>query len=131
MATNDAYFEGPEHFEAHDALMCIEKKLFVSQADRTRLSKEHYFKTQNEMLEQFHDLPEALNNTIEIAQRCVHRPKIKNPILPVYDDDQNKEKELLQKLAKDGLDDRLNAKFNIENIDIEQQSEMRKVYEER
>ena len=45
VATNDAYFEGPEHFEAHDALMCIEKKLFVSQADRTRLSKEHYFKT--------------------------------------------------------------------------------------
>ena len=41
VATNDAYFEGPEHFEAHDALMCIEKKLYVSQADRPKLSKDH------------------------------------------------------------------------------------------
>ena len=64
VATNDAYFEGPEHFEAHDALMCIEKKLFVSQDNRKRLSKEHYFKSQNEMLELFYDLPEALNNRI-------------------------------------------------------------------
>ncbi len=131
VATNDAYFEGPEHFEAHDALMCIEKKLFVSQDNRKRLSKEHYFKSQNEMLELFYDLPEALNNTIEIAQRCIHRPKIKNPILPVYDDDQNKEKELIQKLAKDGLNGRLKSKFNIENIDAEQQYEIRKIYEER
>ena len=34
VATNDVYFEDPDHFEAHDALMCIEKKLFVSQKDR-------------------------------------------------------------------------------------------------
>ncbi len=131
VATNDAYFEGPEYFEAHDALMCIEKKLFVSQVDRSRLSKEHYFKSQNEMLELFSDLPEALNNTIEIAQRCIHRPKIKNPILPVYDVDQNKEKELMQKLSKQGLDDRLNVKFSTENIDIEKQKDIRSVYEER
>ena len=59
VATNNVYYEGPDHYEAHDALMCIEKKLYVSQKDRKKLSREHYFKTHDEMNELFSDLPEG------------------------------------------------------------------------
>ena len=117
VATNDVYFEGPDHFEAHDALMCIEKKLFVSQKERKRLSKNHYFKSQNEMQELFSDIPEALFNTIEIAQRCSHRPKIKMPVLPSYHNDDSQEKKLLRELSHRGLEQNLTQKFMSEQID--------------
>ena len=131
VATNDVYFEGPDHFEAHDALMCIEKKLFVSQKDRKRLSKNHYFKSQNEMQELFSDIPEALFNTIEIAQRCSHRPKIKMPVLPSYDNDDSQEKKLLRELSYKGLEQNLAQKFLSEQIDSNSKLNIKKEYEER
>ena len=131
VATNDVYFEGPEHYEAHDALMCIEKKIFVSQKDRNRLSQNHYFKSQSEMSELFVDIPEALSNTIEIAQRCSHRPKIKMPVLPSFCKDDKQEKELLEDLAYKGLKYNLNQKFLNEEINKDSQLKIEKVYEER
>ncbi len=131
VATNDVYFEGPDHFEAHDALMCIEKKLFVSQKDRKRLSKNHYFKSQNEMQEMFSDIPEALFNTIEIAQRCSHRPKIKMPVLPSFYNDDSQEKKLLKDLSYKGLEYNLAQKFLNEQIDDHSQSTIKKEYKDR
>ncbi len=131
VATNDVYFEGPDHFEAHDALICIEKKLFVSQKDRKRLSKNHYFKSQNEMQELFSDIPEALFNTIEIAQRCSHRPKIKMPVLPSYHNDDGHEKKLLRELSHKGLEQNLAQKFMNEQIDNNSKLNIKKEYEER
>ena len=131
VATNDVYFEGPDHFEAHDALMCIEKKLFVSQKDRKRLSKNHYFKSQNEMQDLFSDIPEALFNTIEIAQRCSHRPKIKMPVLPSYHNDDSQEKKLLRELSYKGLEQNLAQKFRSEQIDNNSQLDIKKEYEDR
>jgi DNA polymerase-3 subunit alpha len=131
VATNDVYFEGPDHFEAHDALMCIEKKLFVTQKDRKRLSSNHYFKSQNEMQELFLDIPEALLNTIEIAQRCSHRPKIKMPVLPSYHTDDNQEKKLLRELSLRGLEQNLAQKFMSEQTDNESQLNIKKEYENR
>ena len=57
---------------------------FVSQDDRRRLTREHRFKTPAEMAAQFADLPEALDNTLEIARRCAFRPMKRKPILPVF-----------------------------------------------
>ncbi len=131
VATNDVYFEDPDHYEAHDALMCIEKKLFVSQKDRKKLSKNHYFKSQNEMSELFSDIPEALLNTIEIAQRCSHRPKIKTPVLPSFDNDDSKEKTLLRELSYKGLDQNLLQKFEIEQTNESDQINIKKDYKER
>ena len=62
-------------YEAHDALLCIADGAFVSQDDRRRLTREHRFKTAAEMAAQFADLPEAIENTIEIARRCAFRPE--------------------------------------------------------
>ncbi len=123
VATNNVYYEGPDHYEAHDALMCIEKKLYVSQKDRKKLSREHYFKTHDEMNELFSDLPEAINNTLEIASRCSFRPCIKAPILPNYSNNSEDEKEMLIKLSNEGLGERLKLKFDRDKTSSEQEED--------
>jgi DNA polymerase-3 subunit alpha len=84
VATNDVHFGAADMYEAHDALMCIADGAFVSQDDRRRLTREHRFKSADEMAVQFADLPEAIENTVEIAKRCAFRPKKRSPILPVF-----------------------------------------------
>ena len=131
VATNSVYYEGPDHYEAHDALMCIEKKLYVSQKDRKKLSREHYFKTNSEMNELFNDLPEAINNTLEIASRCSFRPCIKPPILPNYSDKSEDEKEMLIELSNEGLKERLNHKFNLDKTPSDQEGKITEEYQLR
>ena len=84
VATNEPYFATQEDFEAHDALLCIAEGSYVAVDDRRRLSPEHYFKTAAEMRRLFADLPEALDNTIEVARRCAFRPEERMPILPPF-----------------------------------------------
>jgi len=84
VATNDVHFGAADMYEAHDALLCIAGASFVSQEDRRRLTREHRFKSAAEMAAQFADLPEAIDNTLEIARRCAFRPKKRNPILPKF-----------------------------------------------
>jgi DNA polymerase-3 subunit alpha len=84
VATNEPYFATPQDFEAHDALICIAEGSYVAVDDRRRLSSEHYFKTAEQMRELFADLPEAIDNTIEIARRTAFRPLQRQPILPPY-----------------------------------------------
>ncbi len=84
VATNDVHFGKADMYEAHDALLCIADGSFVSQQDRKRLTREHRFKSAAEMAAQFADLPEAIDNTIEIARRCAFRPKKRDPILPKF-----------------------------------------------
>ena len=75
VATNEVYFATPDDYEAHDALLCIAEGRYVVEDDRRRLTREHYFKSADEMAALFADLPEALANTIEIAKRCAFRPQ--------------------------------------------------------
>jgi DNA polymerase-3 subunit alpha len=84
VATNDVHFGAADMYEAHDALLCIADGSFVSQDDRRRLSREHRFKSAAEMTAQFADLPEAIENTVEIARRCAFMPKRRDPILPNF-----------------------------------------------
>ena len=84
VATNDVHFGAADMYEAHDALLCIADGAFVSQTDRRKLTREHRFKSAAEMAAQFADLPEAIDNTIEIARRCAYRPKKRDPILPKF-----------------------------------------------
>jgi DNA polymerase-3 subunit alpha len=84
VATNEPYFAGADDFEAHDALICTAEGSYVAVDDRRRLSPEHYFKTSGQMRELFADLPEALDNTLEIARRCAYRPLQRQPILPPF-----------------------------------------------
>ncbi|MGB6195247.1 MAG: DNA polymerase III subunit alpha, partial [Methyloceanibacter sp.] len=84
VATNEPYFASPDDFEAHDALICIAQGSYVAVDQRRRLSPEHYFKSARQMTELFADLPEAIENTIEVARRCSFRPREHAPILPQF-----------------------------------------------
>ena len=93
VATNDVHFGTAKMYEAHDALLCIADGAFVSQDDRRRLTREHRFKTASEMQAQFADLPEAIENTVEIARRCAFKPVKRKPILPVFTPESGKSAE--------------------------------------
>ena len=105
VATNDVYFPKADMYEAHDALICIAEGAYVDQKEpRRRLTPQHYFKTPEEMATLFADLPEALENTVEIARRCAFRARTHPPILPKFADDEVEE---LRRQANEGLQARL------------------------
>ncbi len=105
VATNDVHFPKPEMYQAHDALLCIAEGAYVDQqAPRRRLTPQHYFKSEAEMCALFADLPEALENTVEIARRCAFAVAKRKPILPRFADDEVEE---LRRQAWQGLKDRL------------------------
>ncbi|WP_088342522.1 MULTISPECIES: DNA polymerase III subunit alpha [Rhodomicrobium] len=113
-ATNQCYFPAREDFEAHEALICIAEGRYISEDERRKLTPEHYFKSRAEMMALFADLPEALDNTIEIARRCAFRPKMRSPILPQFtatdgdkDDANAAETAELCRQAREGLAERL------------------------
>ncbi len=87
VATNECQFASKEDFESHDALVCIAQGRLLSEEGRRQLTPEFRFKTRHEMVQLFTDLPEAVENTIEIAQRCAYRPLTRKPILPRFTDD--------------------------------------------
>jgi DNA polymerase-3 subunit alpha len=84
VATNEAFFPARADYEAHDALICIAEGAVISEDNRRRLTDEHYFKSRAEMAERFADLPEAIQNTVEIAMRSAFWPTVRKPILPRF-----------------------------------------------
>ncbi|MBJ6372261.1 DNA polymerase III subunit alpha [Sedimentitalea arenosa] len=105
VATNDVYFPTSDMYEAHDALICIADGAYVDQQDpRRRLTAQHYFKSPQEMATLFADLPEAIENTVEIARRCAFMAYRRAPILPKFADDEVVE---LRRQAEQGLKARL------------------------
>ncbi|MCA3441062.1 MAG: DNA polymerase III subunit alpha, partial [Rhodobacter sp.] len=114
VATNDVYFPDPGMYEAHDALICIAEGAYVDQqAPRRRLTPQHCFKTEAEMCALFADLPEALENTVEIARRCAFAAQKRKPILPKFADDEVAE---LRRQAREGLRDRLAVIAHAANV---------------
>ncbi|MET3897108.1 DNA polymerase-3 subunit alpha [Devosia sp. UYZn731] len=115
VATNEPFFKSAKEFEAHDALLAIAGGTVLAQTARRKLNDQYYFKTRAEMVELFTDLPEALDSTIEIAQRIAYRPKTRAPILPKFaaapdltdDEAVAVEAAALRKMAEEGLDMRL------------------------
>ena len=107
VATNDVHFPKRDMYEAHDALICISDGAYVDQQnDRRRLTPEHYFKSQDEMVKLFTDLPEAIENTVEIAKRCAFKVYKRDPLLPKFADNEIEE---LRRQANEGLQKRLNV----------------------
>ncbi len=84
VATNEAFFLKRDDFDAHDALLAIAEGTVVGEDNRRRLSPDNHLRGQAEMAELFADLPEAIENTVEIARRCSYYPKSRAPILPRF-----------------------------------------------
>ncbi len=76
VATNEPFFPRSDDYEAHDALLSIAEGRLLSSDDRRRLTPEHHFASRAEMIARFNDVPEALENTVEIARRCHTRPHV-------------------------------------------------------
>ncbi len=71
VATHPIQFLDRDDFKAHEARVCIAEGYMLGDARRPRLyTEEQYFKSADEMVELFADLPEALENSVEIAKRC-------------------------------------------------------------
>ena len=110
VATNDVYFAHARTWAAHDALLCIADGAFIGQEDRRRATPDHAFKSASDMRRLFADLPEACDNTVEIARRCAFMVKKRSPILPRFPTrDGVSEDEELVRQARDGLRRRLDA----------------------
>jgi DNA polymerase-3 subunit alpha len=108
VATNDVYYAKAAQAKSHDALLCIADGAFTGQEDRRRITGEHWFKSAEAMRVLFADLPEACDNTIDIARRCAFLVKTHAPILPRFDTGAGRsEADELAHQAREGLKLRL------------------------
>ncbi len=84
VATNDVYFKSADMHLAHDALLCIADGAFIGQDERRQVTPDHWFKSAAQMRALFADLPEACDNTLDIARRCAFAVRKRDPILPRF-----------------------------------------------
>jgi DNA polymerase-3 subunit alpha len=110
VATNPCCFADPDFHAAHDALLCIAQSAYVESVDRRRGSPDAWLKPAEAMEDLFSDIPEALANTLVVAQRCAVRAPERKPILPSIAGDREGEARQLRDDARAGLFDRL-AKY--------------------
>ncbi|WP_416354715.1 DNA polymerase III subunit alpha [Brevundimonas sp.] len=108
VATNDVYYAKAGQARSHDALLCIADGAFIGQDDRRRVTDQHWFKPADQMRSLFADLPEACDNTIDIARRCAFLVQTRAPILPRFDTGAGRsEDDELAHQAREGLKARL------------------------
>lgn len=107
VATNPSCFADPEFHEAHDAMKCIASSAYVESDDREKPSPHLWMKSALVMEELFSDIPEALENTLVVAQRCAYSPPKRDPILPSLAGNLDGEAEQLRNDAYIGLEKRL------------------------
>ncbi len=132
VATNDCYFSEKRMHLSHDALLCIAAGTYVSDDSRRKVTEEHYFKSQAEMIELFADLPEAIENTVNIAKRCSYLLKPIDPILPKFTKDKNRsEEDELTEQTKKGLDWRLEKFVFTKDMSKAEKEAKSKIYYER
>ncbi len=107
VATNPACYADADFHAAHDAMLCIANSAYVDSDDRTRSSPDAWMKPVKDMRLLFADLPEALANTLVVAQRCAVLAPSRKPILPSLAGDTDAESEQLRVDAMAGLKARL------------------------
>ena len=124
VATNPACFAEAEFHAAHDAMLCIAQSAYVESEDRRRSSPQSWLKPAEAMEDAFSDLPEAIRNTLVIAERCAFMAPNRKPILPSLAGDREAEAAQLRVDAETGLAERLARYPNLTE-------EERAVYAER
>jgi len=130
VATNDVRFLQTEDFEAHEARVCIHDGRTLDDPRRPKnYSEQQYLRSPEEMLELFSDIPEALENTVEIARRCNVELTLGENFLPDFPiPDGLTEAEYFRQESKKGLEMRLDKLFDRNALDF---AEIRKPYDER
>jgi DNA polymerase-3 subunit alpha len=132
IATNDCYFGPEDMYEAHDALLCIAGSTYVDEDKRRRLTPHHKFRSAEEMVKVFEDLPEAINNTLVAAQRCAFMVEKRKPILPRFPTEAGRsEADELRAMATEGLNRRLEKQVLKPEMTPEERAETEKAYRDR
>ncbi|MDL1956397.1 MAG: DNA polymerase III subunit alpha [Candidatus Desulfofervidus auxilii] len=109
VATNDCHYLNKEDAYAHDILLCIQTGKSVNEKNRLRFSNDQfYFKSPEEMVNIFAEVPEAIKNTLVIAERCNLRFELDIPHFPVFPVPKGETLEsYLWKKAEEGLEKKL------------------------
>lgn len=129
VATHPIQFLEPEDFDAHDIRVCIARGEVLADKGRAKLySPEQYFKSPEEMISLFADVPSAIANTVEIAKRCNLEGVLSKPQLPLFPTpDGMSLDDYIDQLSHEGLEQRLEFLYP----DKEQREKERPRYEER
>ncbi len=128
VATNQVVFMTPEEFEAHEIRVAIHDGYTLADPRRPKkYSEQQYLKTEAEMCELFADIPEALQNTVEIAKRCNVTVRLGEYFLPNFPTGELSTADYLVMRSKEGLEERLEFLFP----DPQERAEKRGEYDER
>ena len=119
IASNEVYYLNKDMFDAHDALMCIGEKKYINDINRVKLTDQHYFKSSEDMIELFKDLPEGLENNFNLPFRCSFKPNTSKPILPNISSSDTDANQMLKALSNNGLKDKFKSVFNIKIDNLE------------
>ena len=130
VATNDVRFLNSEDFEAHEARVCINRGDVLADNSRRRdYSEQQYMRSPDEMTELFSDIPEAIENTREIARRCSVELHLGSYSLPEFPIPEGKtEAEFFREISHAGLTERLEFLFDTSSSEF---PETEKEYRER
>lgn len=107
VATNNNVFPARTDFESHEIRVCIaEKQTLASRGHKTSYSPHQYFKSTEEMVELFSDIPEAIENTVKIAEMCNVAIELGKNYLPRFPTEEGQsEADLLKQMAREGLEE--------------------------
>ena len=130
VATNDVRFLQKEDFGAHEARVCINQGRVLADPRRPRTySEQQYFRTEQEMCELFEDIPEALENSVEIAKRCNLDLLLGKYFLPDFPIPEGMTiEQYFEQVSKEGLEKRLDHLFGRDSDNF---AEIRKAYDQR
>ena len=113
VATNNCNFLNQAMYESQKVLHCIANSELLMNYNYSEISINNYLKSSEEMINLFHDIPEAIDNTIIIAKRCSFLLEKRSPIFPKIGI--KNEFNELEKLSKNGLEKRISQLKNINN----------------
>ncbi|MDP0563354.1 MAG: DNA polymerase III subunit alpha [Candidatus Endonucleobacter sp. (ex Gigantidas childressi)] len=119
VATNDVMFISRGDFEAHEARFCIGEGAALDDPRRKRsYSEEQYLKSEEEMIDLFSDIPEAIENTVEIARRCSIEVRLGECFLPDFPVPEGKTMEqFFREFSHEGLTCRLKAILSSDDLE--------------
>ncbi|MEC7133429.1 MAG: DNA polymerase III subunit alpha, partial [Pseudomonadota bacterium] len=117
VATNEVCFIDREGFDAHEIRVCIHDGYTLDDNRRPkRYSDQQYLRTAEEMVELFSDIPEAIENTVEIAKRCNVTVRLNEYFLPQFPTGGMTTEDFLVKLSEEGLEERIEFLFPDEEV---------------
>jgi DNA polymerase-3 subunit alpha len=125
VATNDVHFLEADDFEAHEARVCIGESRTLDDPRRDRrFSDQQYLRSAEEMIELFSDIPEAVENTVEIARRCSVKVRMGEYFLPNYPiPDGMTMDEYFRHVSEEGLEARLAKTLSKDDPEYDQKRE--------